>query len=98
MDKSPYQSALGYLRHAIVLIDNRKDDIISIQAEIDDCRRSYPCQGHGDAIIIFKNGTSVNVECDSVGMGAIMYYFKKDQQHFTKYIDKEFEEYIDTHL
>lgn len=55
---------------------------------------SYPCQGHGDAIVTFMDDTTINVPCSSVGMGAIMWYFNKGHDHFTEYIDTSFKTYL----
>jgi hypothetical protein len=47
------------------------------------CLPTYPCKGNGDAIITLDNGTSMRVSCDSVGMGALMWFFKCGTDHFT---------------
>jgi hypothetical protein len=94
MSMSYYKCALSQLRVAISIIGQKKDDIVSMEAEYDTCLESYPCQGHGDLIVTYKDGTNDRLSCDSVEMGAIMWYFKNGSTHFTEYIDKDFAEYL----
>jgi hypothetical protein len=91
--ESHYRSALKKLRYAIEAV---KPHLVSdIQPEREwPCLESYPCAGHGDAILTLDNGTTLRISCSSVEMGALMWYFRCGTTHFTQYIDREFATYL----
>lgn len=90
-----YESALADLKHAIEAVGMNAEHISDIKPEEWCCQESYPCSGHGDAVISFTDSRPVlKVPCDSPGMGAIMWYFGKWQKHFLEYIDSAFAEYL----
>jgi hypothetical protein len=88
-----HKSALEQLRRTILAV--KPHQVTDIQPERAwPCLESYPCKGHGDAIITLDNGTSMRVLCDSVEIGALMWYFQCGSDHFTEYIDDEFASFL----
>lgn len=90
--QSHYKDALQKLQETILAVGSRH--VNGIQAEDDECLESYPCCGHGDAIVNLDDGTTMRVGCTSVEMGALMWYFKCGSDHFTEYIDESFAKYL----
>jgi hypothetical protein len=91
--ESYYKSTLEKLRLTILAVKPRQ--VVDIRAENENlCLESYPCQGHGQAIITLDDGSSMRVTCNSVEMGALMWYFKCGSVHFTSYIDNAFANYL----
>ena len=93
---SHYKSALSDLKRAIASVGMNAQHIKDIKAENGSCQESYPCSGHGDAIITFTDVSPppLKVPCSSVGMGAIMWYFGKCHKHFLEYVDSAFSAYL----
>jgi hypothetical protein len=90
-----YKSALAGLKRAIEAVGMNTELISDIKPEYWCCQESYPCGGHGDAVISFTDARPVlKVSCGSPGMGAIMWYFGKGHKHFLEYIDNAFSEYL----
>jgi hypothetical protein len=94
--QSHYNGALEKLRHTILAVSPHR--VIDIQPESNRCLESYPCGGHGDAIVVLDNGTVMRVPCSSVEMGALMWHFKCGSKHLTEYIDDAFARYLSEHL
>ena len=91
--ESCYNSALLDLKRAILLIRNRK--VKTIAPEYQECQEQYPCSGHGCAIITLYNiKKPIHSKCGSVGMAAIMWFYKIKDKHFIDYIDEDFERFL----
>jgi hypothetical protein len=90
--QSHYQGALKKIQETLLAVGSRH--VNDIKAERNDCLESYPCCGHGKAIIDLDDGTTMRVSCTSVEMGALMWYFKCGSDHFTEYIDESFASYL----
>lgn len=91
--KSYYTSGLQVLKETITVVGSRK--VLEIQPETRwPCLESYPCQGHGNALITLDEGSLLKIPCSSVSMGVLMWYFRCDNTHFTTYIDDEFTNYL----
>lgn len=90
--ESFYKNTLEKLIQTIKAVELHQ--VIDIKPEKTECRESCPCSGHGGAILMLNNGTSMTIPCTTVEIGALMWYFKCDNAHFTKYINESFEIYL----
>jgi hypothetical protein len=87
-----YASVMQPLRNAKLICHNKK--IISITPQHDECTYDFPCEGHMGIRIHFTDKTNVSLTCSTIEIGAIMWYFNIQNEHFTKYIDNDFQMYI----
>jgi hypothetical protein len=80
--------ALIALRHVIHTIRNYADRIKSIRPEFTGCKDVLPyCEGHGRAVVTFKDGNVWHFPCNSLQMAAVMWYYKKAERcHLVEYI------------
>jgi hypothetical protein len=97
-----YSGAIKVILDVIKLVGNNK--VVEICGEYDDCLSSFPCQGHGNAIIDLENGNKIKIYATSVQIGALqVFYFpniKSDaskyhytsKYHYVDYITDEFSE------
>jgi hypothetical protein len=58
------------------------------------CQESYPCGGHGGAVIMCTDDI-IHYPCTSVELGVIMYYYGIENHHFTEYVDSDMRKQID---
>lgn len=87
-----YLDTLEKLRYTISAV--YPHEVVDIRPEYGGCKERIPCSGHGDAIITLNNGSTMRIDCTSVEIGALMWYFKCGYKHFTKYIDEDFASYL----
>lgn len=67
----------------------------SINPKSNTCMERYPCSGHAGVVITFENGEVLEYPCTSVAIGAIMYYYKIDNNHFSIYVNEKCKRVID---
>lgn len=91
-----YESAVETVRETITKIGNNK--VVDVKPEAKGCQETYPCEGHGGAVITLGDGSSLHVPCSSVSIGALEVFYlprRYDKQytgsrHFIDYIDSDF--------
>jgi len=69
-----YYSAEMDLRNVITLVNGRF--VRKIDMLCQNCLETTPCQGHGGVRIFYENNSTDEYTCESVGIGAIMTYYK----------------------
>jgi hypothetical protein len=95
--RSHQDYALADLKKVISIVGRR--DVTNVRVQQDNyCLESYPCQGHGGVILEFIDGTSETYACGSVSIGAIMWYFGVQNDHFVGYINPEFRQFLTQNL
>lgn len=89
--KTVLRSHIGTISDTIKQVKQRvaSRSVKSIKPQFDICQESFPCQGHGGAVITFTNGEKLNYSCSSVELGAIMYYYDIKDDHFTSYVGED---------
>lgn len=96
--KNCKSSYIRQISEVIALCNGRT--INTIKPRDDSWAERYPCNGYGGGygggiIISFDDGNTANYICTSEETGAIMYYYKIDNPHFTQYIDQDERSLID---
>lgn len=92
--KSHYSKVDNVIAEVVALCASRT--VVTINPQSNGCKESYPCQGHGGAVITFSNGETATYDCSSVSLGIIMYHYGIKNTHFTNYVDDDLRKYIDS--
>lgn len=70
-----------------VVRDVGKRIVVSTRVQVPhECGERNPCSGHGDLILSFTDGTSLQVPATSVEIGVLQKHFLPDEEtHFSCY-------------
>ncbi len=93
--QSHYNSAIKTIKSTINRAGNIK--VIDVKPLSDQCKESYPCQGHDGANLKLADGSWMQVPCDPVSIGALELFYLPvryennytGDKHFINYIDQE---------
>jgi hypothetical protein len=93
-----HENSNGFILKVCEQIRNNR--VVDVKPCSWECEETYPCGGHGGAILTFVSGETHEVKCSSVDIGALEIFFlpeRKDKcytgsNHFIEYITDEYAE------